>query len=173
MPPINRSKKINRPSRIRVPNRERAIFTVDNQKFVGIIQRLSETGGSALLVKGPIPKGAFAVLELRTVFGKVSAQIEFLHTGADGVPLAQAFRFLAMDPLSTHRFTEAAKQMREAGFADVEPRKTPMEGAIQGWERLRDSIRQLADAVSSTRSSRKRNADSKLPRTSVDVPETS
>jgi hypothetical protein len=46
-----------RPPRIRVPHQQKAIFTVDHQKFVGIVQRLSLTGGSALLVKGPIPEG--------------------------------------------------------------------------------------------------------------------
>ncbi len=46
---IDKPIKHSRPPRIRVPNREKAVFTVDNQKFVGIVQRLSLTGGSALL----------------------------------------------------------------------------------------------------------------------------
>src|ERR1700682_1188084 len=94
---IDKLGKHDRPPRIRVPNQERALFIVDNQKFVGIVQRLSGTGGSALLVKGPIPEGTLGAMALSTVFGRVNAHIEFLHTGADGVPLAQAFRFLAMD----------------------------------------------------------------------------
>ena len=149
MPRIKRP-KTSRPSRIRVPNQERAVFTVQNQKFVGIVQRLSETGGSALLVKGPIPKGTLGEMDLRTVFGKVNAHIEFLHTGADGVPLAQAFRFLAMDPQSTKRFMAAAKQMRDAGFADVELQQGPVIEALRCWERLRESIRQLTEAVTQT-----------------------
>ena len=113
---IDKLGKHDRPPRIRVPNQERALFTVDNQKFVGIVQRLSGTGGSALLVKGPIPEGTLGAMALSTVFGKVNAQIEFLHTGADGVPLAQAFRFLAMDAESSKRFNAAAEQMQSAGF---------------------------------------------------------
>src|ERR1039457_6873484 len=104
-----------RPPRIRVPHQQKALFTVDNQKFVGIVQRLSLTGGSALLVKGPIPKGTLGEMALGTVFGKVNAHIEFLHTGADGVPLAQAFAFLAMDAVSSNRFKAAAEQMQRGG----------------------------------------------------------
>jgi hypothetical protein len=143
--------KRRRPPRIRVPNQERAIFTVDNQKFVGIIQRLSGTGGSALLVKGPIRAGAMGEIDLKTVFGKVNAHIEFLHTGADGIPLAQAFRFLAMDSASAARFDAAVKQMQSAGFADVVEKQTPMAGAIEGWNKLREGIRQLSDAMASGR----------------------
>ena len=136
-----------------MPNQERAIFTVDDRKFVGVIQRLSETGGSALLSKGPIAKGTFGEMDLRTVFGKVNAQIEFLQTGADGVPLAQAFRFLGMDEISTKRFQAAAKQMQSAGFADVGAKAAPV-GVMESWGRLRDSIRQLSDVVTSARRSR-------------------
>jgi hypothetical protein len=47
---IDKPRKHSRPARIRVPNQEKAIFTVEDQKFLGIVQRLSLTGGSALLV---------------------------------------------------------------------------------------------------------------------------
>jgi len=56
---------------------------------------------------------------LNTVFGKVKAQIQFLHSGADGIPLAQAFRFIDMDGVSRERFSAAAAQMQSAGFSDV------------------------------------------------------
>jgi hypothetical protein len=151
MPPREKSVKQRRPPRIRVPNQERAIFTVDDRKFIGVIQRLSETGGSALLSKGPIAKGTFGEMDLRTVFGKVSAQIEFLQTGADGVPLAQAFRFLGMDETSSKRFRAAAKQMQKAGFADVEMKSTPASGMMESWSRLRESVRQLSEVVTSGR----------------------
>jgi hypothetical protein len=146
---IDKPGKQRRPPRILVPNQERAIFTVDNQKFVGIVQRLSVTGGSALLVKGPIPKGTVGEIALSTVFGRVNAHIEYLHTGADGVPLAQAFRFLAMGAVSTKRFNAATKQMQSAGFADVEQVQTPLNGAIQTWSKLRESIRQLSGMLTS------------------------
>lgn len=150
MPPREKSVRQRRPPRIRVPNQERAIFTVDDRKFIGVVQRLSETGGSALLSKGPIAKGTFGEMDLRTVFGKVNAQIEFLQTGADGVPLAQAFRFLDMDEVSTKRFQAAAKQMQTAGFADVDTNPEPV-GVMESWGRLRDSIRQLSEVVTSGR----------------------
>ena len=88
-----------------------------------------------------------ANMVLNTVFGKVSAQIEFLQTGADGVPLAQAFRFIAMDDASSHRFAKAAKQMVEKGFSDA-PRKP---GAGQGSQTLNlllYSVRRLAATIS-------------------------
>ena len=148
---IDKLGKHDRPPRIRVPNQERALFIVDNQKFVGIVQRLSGTGGSALLVKGPIPEGTLGAMALSTVFGKVNAHIEFLHTGADGVPLAQAFRFLAMDAESSKRFNAAAEQMQSAGFADVEQKQIPLDGAFESWRKLRDSVRQLSGMLTSGR----------------------
>ncbi len=35
----------------------KAIFTVDSQKLLGVVQQLSLTGGSALLFRGPIAEG--------------------------------------------------------------------------------------------------------------------
>lgn len=134
-----------RPPRIRVPNEEKVIFTVDHQKFVGIVRCLSLTGGSALLIKGSFPAGTLGELALGTVFGKVSAHIEFLHLGADGVSQAQAFRFLTMDDVSTKRFKAAVKQMQMAGFSDVaEPKPTLIDTALESWNKLRASVRQLS-----------------------------
>lgn len=138
----------NRAPRIRVPNNERALFVIDDHKFVGVIQRLSLTGGSAVLSKGPISHGSMGAMTLNTVFGKVTAQIEFLQTGADGVPLAQAFRFLAMDDASSRRFAAAAKQMEEEGFSDA-PRKGTAGQATQTLNNLLYSVRRLAATISS------------------------
>jgi hypothetical protein len=145
-------RKQGRPPRIRVPNNERALFTVEECKFIGIIQRLSLTGGSALLAKGLIPQGTVAKMALKTVFGKVSAEIEFLHTGADGIPLAQAFRFLYMDDVSSERFSAAARQMESLGFADVETKEDPVgDLASRTLSNLGDSIRRLAVGIASAR----------------------
>src|SRR5208282_5728638 len=111
--------KSTRPPRIRVPNNEKALFTVDAKKFVGVLRRLSLTGGSAVLANGPIPQGTLAEMDLGTVFGKVTAQIQFMHNGADGMPLAQAFRFIDIDEVSSKRFNAAVRQMEKAGFSDV------------------------------------------------------
>src|SRR5260370_28815089 len=128
---IDNARKQSSPPRMRVTYQQKVIFTVDNESFVGIVQRVSLTGGSALLVKGPIPEGTLGEMALGTVFGKVNAHIEFLHTGADGVPLAQAFAFLAMDAESGKRFNAAAEQMKRAGFADVEQKQIPLDGAFE------------------------------------------
>jgi hypothetical protein len=145
----NKTQRRNRPPRIRVPNNERALFSVDSARFVGVIQRLSRTGGSAVLGKGPIPHGSMGILELITVFGKVTAQVEFLQTGADGVPLAQAFRFLMMDDESARRFQAAAQEMEAAGFSDVEA-KTSSE-ALPSLSKLLQSVRRLAATMTTNR----------------------
>jgi len=147
-------RKYTRPPRIRVPNSERALFSVEESKFVGIIQRLSLTGGSAILTKGPIPHGTSGIINLQTVFGKVTAQVEFLQTGADGIPLAQAFRFITMSDISEERFRAAAKQMEREGFSDVRQKledKPIGELASEGLNKLRDSIRRLSGALAAGR----------------------
>ncbi len=146
-----------RAPRIRVPNSERALFTIDGVHFVGVLQRLSLTGGSAVLSKGPISRGTMGDVVMKTVFGKVSAHIEFLHTGADGVPLAQAFRFLAMEDTSAMRLAAAAKQMEQEGFSDAPPpRPSPL--ALPGSEalgQLLQSVRRLAVTLVANRGSAK------------------
>ena len=140
--------KSNRPPRIRVPNNEKALFTVDAKKFVGVLRRLSLTGGSAVVANGPIPEGTLAEMDLGTVFGKVTAQIQFMHCGADGMPLAQAFRFIDMDEVSSKRFSAAAEQMEKAGFSDAGAKGNPLGNlASQTLSKLRDSIRTLSDAI--------------------------
>jgi len=137
-----------RPPRIRVPNNEQAVFTVEAQKLLGVIQRLSLTGGSVVLSNGPIPQGALAEMELNTVFGKVTAHVEFLQTGADGIPIAQAFRFLAMDDASSERFEAAARQMESSGFSDVEGKESAFgDLASKGLSKLRESIRHLSEMI--------------------------
>jgi hypothetical protein len=148
--PQKPSKRARAP-RIRVPNSERALFTVDAARFVGVIHRLSFTGGSAVLSKGPIPHGTVGDISLKTVFGRVDAKIEFLHTGADGVALAQAFRFITMDDTSTDRFAAAVRQMVQAGFGDV-PVEVTASAGTQSLNRLLDSIRRLAATLLSAKS---------------------
>jgi hypothetical protein len=126
-----------------VPHQQKAIFTLDNQKVVGVVQRLSSTGGSALLAKGPIPQGTLGEIVFGTVFGKVNAHIELLHTGADGVPLAQAFAFVTMDAISSQRLKKALDEMVPSDLKQV-----PMDAAI---ETLRQSVRQLAGMLNSVR----------------------
>jgi len=148
-----KSGKVSRAPRIRVPNSERALFTVDAARFVGVLQRLSLTGGSAVLSKGPIPHGTMGDMILNTVYGKVSAHVEFLQTGADGVPLAQAFRFIAMDDRSSERFAAAAKQMEKEGFSDAPSKPSPLSSpASETLGLLLHSVRRLAATLVTSRS---------------------
>ena len=139
----HKPERSNRPPRIRVPNNEQAVFTLDNRKLVGVIKRLSLTGGSVVLTaKQPAPQGSLGEMCLNTIYGKVTAQVEFLHTGADGIPHAQAFRFLDMDDLSRQRFTSAAEQMRLAGFSDAE-KPSSLGWAVNGLGRLTEGVRRM------------------------------
>jgi hypothetical protein len=148
-----KTRKNPRPPRIRVPNSERALFTIDDVRFVGVLQRLSLTGGSAILSKGPIPQGTMGDFALCTVNGKVTAQIEFLQTGADGIPLAQAFRFLSMEDTSAKRFAAAAAQMEKEGFSDApSSRPSPLSApASEALGLLLHSVRRLAATLVASR----------------------
>jgi len=149
--PKKASKKT-RPPRICVPNSERAVFIVENDKFLGVMQRLSVTGGSVILTKGPIAEGTLAEMALKTVFGPMRAQIQFLRRGADGIPLAQSFQFLDMDNVSRKRFEASIKKMQEAGFSDAERQSSLGDIAAQSLSRLGDSIRRLSALVGARRS---------------------
>jgi len=94
-------------------------------------------------------------IAMNTVYGKVSAQIEFLQIGADGVPLAQAFRFLAMEDRSSERFAAAAKQMENEGFSDAAPNQpSPLSSpASEALSLLLNSVRRLAASIAANRSS--------------------
>jgi GrpB-like predicted nucleotidyltransferase (UPF0157 family) len=89
---------------------------------------------------------------LNAGFGKVKAQIQFLHSGADGIPLARAFRFIDMDDVSRERFSAAATQMQSAGFTDVEEKGSSF-GSLtsQSMNKLRDRISRLSGLINSTR----------------------
>jgi hypothetical protein len=155
MPRKSEKSRSNRPPRILVPNKERALFTVDAKKLVGVIRRLSLTGGSAVLSSGAIPQGTLAEMDLSTVFGKVSAQIQFMHIGADGTPAAQAFRFIDMDDVSMKRFSAAVKQMEKAGFSDVEGKENAFVNLTSlTLGKLRDSIRTLSGAIAPSSTSK-------------------
>jgi hypothetical protein len=89
----------------------------------------------------PFPRGTLAGLALKTVFGKVTAEIEILHTGADGIAAAQAFRFLSMDSTCTKRLKAAIEKMRIAGFSDAEvEQKALAKLFLRGLSTLRDHM---------------------------------
>jgi hypothetical protein len=143
-----------RPPRIRVPYQQKALFTVNHQKLVGVVQRVSLTGGSALLTRGPIAEGTLGEILFATAFGKVNAHIEFLHVGADGVPLSQAFAFVTMDAVSSQRLEKALKEMNTSDFSDDVREQTQMGVA---FETLRQSFRQLSGMLSPVRRSKSKS----------------
>lgn len=102
-------------------------------------------------MKGPIAEGTFGEVLFATFFGKVNAHIEFLHVGADGVPLAQAFAFITMDPNSNQRLRKALEEMNTADFSDDVRERTQIDVA---FETLRQSVRQLSGMFSSLRRTR-------------------
>jgi hypothetical protein len=154
MPQTPKRVRKQRAQRIRVPNQERALFQVNESRFVGVIQRLSLTGGSAVLSKGPIPHGSIGEMALNTVHGKVSARVEFLNKGAEGIPLAQGFRFVSMDAVSKRRFHAAAQQMLDQGFGEEKQSilTAPASEALGG---LVHSVRRIAATLIATRTATK------------------
>ena len=153
-----KSDKVPRAPRIRIPNRERALFFIDGAPFVGALQRLSLSGGSAILSRGPIPRGTMGDIALRTDFGKVSAHIQFLQTGADGVALAQAFCFLEMEATSAKRLSSAVQKMEKEGYSDA-PRITPTPlsaPASQALGQLLHSVQRIAATLVANRRLAKR-----------------
>jgi len=147
-----------RPARIRVPNRERVLFTLRDHRFLGVLQRLSLTGGSVIHTENPLPRGTLASLDLKTVFGKVTALIEFLHVGADGNTAAQAFRFLGMDDSCTGRLRAAIERMQGAGYSDAEIGQNGLSRLVaKNLSTVRDHIERLFQTGSPRRKARARS----------------
>ncbi len=131
-----------RAPRIRVPDQERALFHIAGSPFVGVLRTLSLSGGSAILSRGPIQPGTAGGITLKTVFGKVTGDIEFLQMFADRVPLAQAFRFVTMDDASSKRLALAARNMEDEGYSDKPGGESTNDQ--DGLGGLLRSVRQLA-----------------------------
>ena len=107
--------------------------------------------------EAPLPRGTLAGLDLRTVFGKVTAQIEFLHVGADGNTAAQAFRFLGMDDSCTGRLRAAIEQMQGAGYSDAKVEGSSLSTfASKSLRTVRDHILSLYQTGSFRRKVRAR-----------------
>jgi hypothetical protein len=95
-------------------------------------------------------------IAIRTVFGKVSAHIEFLQTCADGVPLSQAFRFLAMEQQSSERLLAATQLMEQEGLSDAPRVKAAADATSGVLSLLLNSMRGIAAALQSQRTSAKK-----------------
>lgn len=144
--PPKRQRKERAP-RIRVPGQERALFHIAGSPFVGVLRTLSLSGGSAILSRGPIHPGTAGGITLKTIFGKVTGEVEFLQMFADRVPLAQAFRFVTMDDTSSKRLALAARNMEDEGHSDKPARESTNDQNGDGLGGLLRSVRQLAASL--------------------------
>ena len=106
-----------RSPRVNVPNKERAVVQLGTQQMVGILWKLSATGGSLRLTK-PVSKGTVADLTIRTTSGALTSAIEFMGQADRGTPPAQAFRFIHMGPAESRRLENALEEIRKQGFGE-------------------------------------------------------
>ena len=99
-------------------------------------------------MRGPIAERTLGEILFATAFGKVNAHIEFLHVGADGVPLSQAFAFITMDADSNQRLKQALEEMNTSEFSDDVREQNQIDMA---FETLRQSVRRLSGMFASVR----------------------
>jgi hypothetical protein len=130
-----KQKRVRSP-RFSVPNKEQVVVSTETEKLRGTLHLLSLTGGAIRLEK-KIASGTLGDVRMDTVSGTFSAAIEFLQMTTSK---AQAFRFVAMEPVARERLEDALTKMRGQGLA-VE--KTPL-----------DQLRTLARRILSGRSRR-------------------
>jgi hypothetical protein len=134
-----------------VPYQQKALFTVDNQKLVGVVQRLSLTGGSALLMRGTIAEGTLGEILFATACEKVMHILNSCMWVRTAVPLPQAFALIRMDATSNPCLTKALEEMNTSEFSDDVRERTQTDVA---FEMLRQSMRQLSGMLSSVRRTR-------------------
>ncbi len=104
-----------RSPRVSVPDTEQAVVKIGLERAIGILRKLSATGGSLRLSKQFTP-GTLADITIRTTCGNVGAAIELLGV-ADGAR-TQAFRFVQMESTDRARLMAVLEQMREQGFGE-------------------------------------------------------
>jgi len=82
---------------------------VADQKLRGSLQRLSVTGGCAVLEK-KIKGGTLAEIEIPTPIGRICGLIEFLERRAAAQCPELAFRFVGLNDHDYERLTKALEQ---------------------------------------------------------------
>jgi len=93
------------------------VVQLGTQQMVGILWKLSATGGSLRLTK-PVSKGTVADLTIRTTSGAITSAVEFMGPADRGIPPAQAFRFIHMGPAECRRLENALEEIRKQGFGE-------------------------------------------------------
>ena len=102
-----------RASRYKVPNNEKVLLSIENEKFAGSLVVLSMTGGTMRISKR-LSHGTLAEMKMQTVTGNVTAVVEMLALRAG----LQAFRFVHFDRDNKKRFEDALKKLRALGLGD-------------------------------------------------------
>ncbi len=132
-----------RAARVSVPNQEQAIISAEGTNTIGILHKLSLTGGLVRLPKEPFRRGTLATLAVKTATGRISAAVEFLASAHYGAR-TQAFRFIHMDPADRRQLEAALQHMLRQGFGDQQRRAFRLgELAQRAFGVARDGARQL------------------------------
>ena len=136
-----------RAPRVTVPNDEQVIVSsVESKPVVGILVKLSATGGSVRVSKSYRPK-TVGEITLKTASGKVTAAVEFLRTGVDGVAQAQAFRFIHIEPADRRKLEDALDEMRKHGLGE-KPVRPLVDLTRRGLTNAKERISRLSRAFS-------------------------
>lgn len=106
-----------RAARVSVPNQEQAIISINGTNTVGVLCKLSVTGGSVRLPRWVV-RGTLGTIIMTTATGKIAPAVEFLSPGRNGSARTQAFRFIHMDPDDRRQLERALQQMIAQGFGD-------------------------------------------------------
>ena len=106
-----------RAPRVRVPNKEPVIFSIENKRIAGVLQKLSLTGGLAQVTK--CPEGpTLAQINLNTISGPVCGLIEFLRPQKKWDGYLLPFRFIALDEIDQARLKKTLHVMLQNGLGE-------------------------------------------------------
>ena len=106
-----------RAPRVNVPNKEQAIVTLGAKHVLGVLCKLSISGGSLRMSK-PLAKGTVADLTIRSTSGPIKSAVEFLGPANRGALPPQAFRFIHMGPAESRRLENSLDEIRKQGFGE-------------------------------------------------------
>jgi hypothetical protein len=103
-----------RAARFTVPNNERVVISIGNERVTGTLSVLSLTGG-ALRIAKRYPVGTLGEIKIETVSGPITAVIELLSVRGDSI---QAFRIVHIESADRKRLESTLDSMRAQGLGD-------------------------------------------------------